>query len=187
MCEYCGCQEIPVIGELTAEHDAVVALISLVRRDLARDDRYAAARTTRDIAAILAPHTVVEEQGLFPLMADEFPGHIEALRGEHAQIHAVLAESALTVPDDPAWPSRLLATLEILREHILKEQDGVFPASLSVLDADGWEQVESLRDRAGSALRPTAGTAGSHGCEPHEDHARADHHHSHASTHHHHG
>lgn len=178
MCEYCGCQEIPVIGELTAEHDAVVALIALVRRDLARDDLDAAARTTRDITAILAPHTVVEEEGLFPLMADEFPDHIEALQGEHARIHTVLAESALTVPDDPAWPSRLLATLEILREHILKEQDGVFPASLSVLDADGWERVDGIRERAGSALRPAADDPDSHGREHPGDHAHSHHHHA---------
>ncbi|EWS99630.1 hemerythrin HHE cation-binding protein [Intrasporangium oryzae NRRL B-24470] len=177
MCEYCGCQQIPVIGELTAEHDAVVALIALVRRDLARDDRDAAARTTRDITAVLGPHTVVEEDGLFPLMADEFPDHIDALRDEHARIHTVLAESATAVPDDPAWPSRLLTTLELLREHILKEQDGVFPATLSVLDGDGWEQVERVRERAGSALVPASDAPPGHHHHPHESHDHDDHHH----------
>jgi len=28
MCEYCGCQQISVIDELTREHEAVVALRS---------------------------------------------------------------------------------------------------------------------------------------------------------------
>ncbi len=37
MCEYCGCQDIPAIGELTREHDAVVAHIAEVRACL-RDD-----------------------------------------------------------------------------------------------------------------------------------------------------
>lgn len=179
MCEYCGCQQIPVIGELTAEHDAVVALIALVRRDLARDDRDAAARATRDITAVLAPHTVVEEDGLFPLMVDEFPGHIEALRGEHAHIHSVLAESTVAVPDDPTWPARLLAALDLLREHILKEQDGVFPATLSVLDSDGWEQVERVRDRAGSALVPAAAPAAEHHGEHHGHGHEHDHEHVH--------
>jgi len=33
----------------------------------------------------------------------------------------------------------------MLREHILKEQDGVFPAALGALDADQWERIEGLR------------------------------------------
>ena len=176
MCEYCGCQQIPVIGELTAEHDAAVALIAVVRRDLADDDLASAARVTRRIATLLEPHTTVEEDGLFPLMADEFPGHVEALRHEHEQIHAVLAESADVVPDDPAWPARLTAALEALRDHILKEQDGVFPAALSVVDADGWEHVERVRARVGSALRPAVPAACSHH-HPHDhphDHADKD-------------
>ena len=35
MCEYCGCQEIAVLRELTREHDAVVALISRVKSSIA--------------------------------------------------------------------------------------------------------------------------------------------------------
>jgi len=35
--------------------------------------------------------------------------------------------------------------LHMLREHILKEQDGVFPAALGALDADQWERIEALR------------------------------------------
>ena len=47
------------------------------------------------------------------------------------------AEAADGTPDDPTWPARLLAVLELLREHILKEQDGVFPAALTVLRHGG--------------------------------------------------
>lgn len=157
MCEYCGCQQILVIGDLTREHDAVIAQFASVRRQLAAGELSAAATTSRRIAELLAPHTVVEEQGLFPLMADEFPDHIDHLRQEHRLVHAVLAESHHLVPDDPSWPGRLLETLELLREHILREQDGVFPASLSVLDGDGWAQVECVRARVGSALQPGPG------------------------------
>jgi hemerythrin-like domain-containing protein len=168
MCEYCGCQQIPVIGELTAEHDAVVALIAVVRRALAGDDLAGAADATRRIAVLLGPHTIVEEDGLFPLMAQEFPAHVDVLRDEHRRTDAVLAESADGVPDDRTWPVRLIATLEALREHILKEQDGVFPAALSVVDADGWEHVERVRARAGSALRPTPPRAPhEHECSTH--------------------
>ena len=152
MCEYCGCQQIASIKELTREHDAVVAEIAEVRAFLRDDDVEGAAKTSRRIAEILGPHTEVEEGGLFPLMSDEFPDHIEALEREHRVIEAVLVEAAEGTPSDPTWPTRLLASLDTLRDHILKEQDGVFPASLSVVDASGWEQVEAVRSRAGTAF-----------------------------------
>ena len=158
MCEYCGCQEIAVIGDLTREHDAVVALISRVHTSLADQQHEDVATSCRQISAILAPHTVVEEQGLFLEMAEEFPDHIESLRSEHREIENVLAEAAVAVPDDPTWPDRLKGAMFLLREHILKEQDGVFPAALIALDADQWERIEAVRAQivaASPALAPT--------------------------------
>jgi hypothetical protein len=154
MCEYCGCQEIATIGELTREHDAVVAEIALVRRFLSEDNVDGAGKSAARIAEILAPHTIVEEKGLFPLMEGDFPDHIHVLEHEHRVIEAVLSESAMAVPADPSWPGRLLATLELLRDHILKEQDGVFPASVTILDAVGWQGLEELRARVGNAIDP---------------------------------
>ena len=156
MCEYCGCQEIAVIGELTREHDAVVALISRVRTSLAGQHLEDAAASCRNISAVLAPHSLVEEQGLFPEMNDEFPDHIAALIYEHRQIEKTLDEATGGVPDDPSWPDRLLGALHMLREHILKEQDGVFPAALASLDSDQWEHIEAVRAQSGSAATTLA-------------------------------
>ena len=178
MCEYCGCQQIASIGELTREHDAVVAEIAEVRGFLRDHDVEGAVKTSRRIAEILGPHTAVEEGGLFPLMSAEFPDHIEALEREHRVIEAVLAEAAEDTPSDPSWPDRFLTALDTLRDHILKEQDGVFPASLSVVDADGWEQVEAVRARAGSAISVGA-TAHGHQDHPHEHDQHDPHQHEH--------
>ena len=68
----------------------------------------------------------------------------------------MLAESATGVPADPTWPSRLTAALHLLRDHILKEQDGVFPAALTTLDGEAWERVEAVRAMASSPLTPSA-------------------------------
>jgi hemerythrin-like domain-containing protein len=157
MCEYCGCQTVATIDELTREHDEVVTLISRVR-DARRDgDITAMAELACRITAVLVPHTQVEEQGLFPAMTLEFPDHIAALEAEHRRVEAVLAEAARGVPADPAWPDRLLEVLALLRDHILKEQDGVFPASLATLSTEQWEAVEAVRAEAGSPLsRPAA-------------------------------
>ena len=88
---------------------------------------------------------MVEEEGLFPEMTGEFPDHISVLRSEHREIEKVLGEAADGFPDDPTWPDRLVAILHLLREHILKEQDGVFPAALVALDAEQWERIEAVR------------------------------------------
>jgi hemerythrin-like domain-containing protein len=147
MCEYCGCQQIATIAELTREHDDVVAIISRIHNAMTGQRRQEVARGCQQILAILAAHTVVEEEGLFPEMTDEFPEHIEVLRSEHHEIEKVLREAADAIPDDPTLPDRLVEVLFLLREHILKEQDGVFPAALVALDADQWERIEAVRAR----------------------------------------
>jgi hemerythrin-like domain-containing protein len=147
MCEYCGCQAIAAIDELTREHDTVVNLIGEVRTAHAGGDVTRMVELAGTIAAVLGPHTIVEEHGLFPALAGDFPDHITALRDEHRRIEAVLAAA----PADAAWPQRLLDTLEMLREHILKEQDGVFPAALATLRIEQWQAVDDVRARVRTA------------------------------------
>ncbi|MFI9749511.1 hemerythrin domain-containing protein [Streptomyces collinus] len=159
MCEYCGCQALETIDELTQEHDEVVRLISHLRP--AHQEGGAVPRmaeVAREIARVLGPHTQVEEHGLFPALAGDFPDQIAALEAEHRRIEAVLAEAADGVtPSDPTWPDRLVEAMAMLRDHILKEQDGVFPAALANLSTEEWEAVEATRAKAGSTLsRPAA-------------------------------
>jgi hemerythrin-like domain-containing protein len=147
MCQNCGCLANTVINELTDEHDAVVTLIRSVAEHLAADRVSETARICQQISALLAPHTIVEEQGLFPELYAEFPEHLDALVDEHRRVERVLAEAAAGVPTDPSWPERLHDALGLLREHILKEQDGVFPAAVIALDGEAWERVQNARHR----------------------------------------
>jgi hemerythrin HHE cation binding domain-containing protein len=73
VCEYCGCQALATISELTREHELVADLTSLARAALAKADVPLMTDLARQIAAILAPHTAVEEDGLFPALAADFP------------------------------------------------------------------------------------------------------------------
>ncbi|WUU80995.1 hemerythrin domain-containing protein [Streptomyces cellulosae] len=153
MCEYCGCQSLTSIDELTREHDEVVRLISHLRPAQQAGDVAGMAEVAREIATVLGPHTHVEEHGLFPAMAGDFPDQIAVLEAEHRHIEAVLAEVADGVtPADRTWPDRLMAAMAVLRDHILKEQDGVFPAALAHLSTEEWEAVETVREQAGSSL-----------------------------------
>src|SRR5689334_22787068 len=111
MCEYCGCHALTAINVLTAEHDLVVNLIGDVRAAHTAADADRMAELARRIAAILGPHTQVEEHGLFPALADEFPDHITALEAEHRRIETVLGQAATGTPTDPAWPRQLMDIL----------------------------------------------------------------------------
>lgn len=143
MCEYCGCQNLEVIADLTAEHEALRDLGRELTGAVAADDRHAAARCAGLMLDVLAPHTKVEEGGLFPAMAAEFPEIIGDLTDDHFRIEADLRQIADGHTHN--WASLAEAVVAELFEHILKEQDGVFPASLSVLRPDEWEQVAAVR------------------------------------------
>lgn len=150
MCEYCGCQALSAIADLTREHDDIVTLISRVRSAHVTGDHAATARLARQIAAVLGPHTAVEEQGLFPPLAAEFPDHVAKLIAQHRYIDGVLGEAAAEVPADSTWPARLMDALHVLREHILAEQDAAFPAALASLGTADWEAIEAVRARVGT-------------------------------------
>lgn len=149
MCEYCGCQAVDSIGELTREHDRVVDLISDARGAYRVGDVPAMVSAARGIATTLELHTRVEEDALFPALAGEFPEQIAELEAEHRRIEAVLGE-ATADPVAPDWPGRLHDVLEMLRRHILKEQDGVFPAALATLSTEQWDAVDAVRTRVDS-------------------------------------
>jgi hemerythrin-like domain-containing protein len=151
VCEYCGCQAIEVIADLTAEHDRLREL-SRDLSDAARSGDLRAARMLTDpMRAILGPHTAVEESGLFPALADAFPEQIAVLTGEHRAIDAVLAELAEGAPAT-GWTDLVLAALSQLFEHILKEQDGVFPAALAAFSVHDWNGVAAVRSAASSGI-----------------------------------
>lgn len=157
MCEHCGCQAVASIDQLTAEHETVVNLIGHVREARREGDPARMAETARRIAAVLEPHTRVEEHGLFPALAEDFPDQMAALEDEHRRIGAVLAEAADGTPVDPGWAARLTEVLALLREHIIKEQDGVFPAALAYLSTEQWEAVEAVRAQVGPRMPQPSG------------------------------
>ncbi len=154
MCEYCGCQQITVVAELTAEHDRLRAL----SRDLAAAVDHGDLDSARPLAAamrdVLEPHTHVEESGLFPALAATFGPRIDDLVNEHHSIDAALTDLAGPDPD-PGWRQRTRAALIELFNHILKEQDGVFPAAVAMLSPAEWDAVAQARAETSSGLPPT--------------------------------
>ena len=147
MCEYCGCQQIEALGELTREHEEI--------RELAREavdagTADAAVAAVQQLLAALAPHNRVEEDGLFAAMAAQFPEHTDSLRAEHQEIGDLIT-AFLT---DPADRTPLYRALDMLFEHILREQDGLFPAALAYLGPAEWDEIDRVRARSRGAGFP---------------------------------
>jgi hemerythrin-like domain-containing protein len=160
MCEYCGCQQIDQIAELTAEHDRLRELSRELVQACEAADLDAARELAELMLAVLGPHTVVEEEGLFPELAADHGDHIAALETEHERIHAAL-EGLFRDRPSALWPQDTVAALHLLFEHILKEQDGLFPAALGTLTPHGWAHVASARDAASAALHTAVLATGS--------------------------
>jgi hypothetical protein len=145
MCEYCGCQNVPGIALLTEEHDAIRAVARDVIKAAHAGDRAGAIACTRQLLALLGPHTAVEEQGLFPAMAHEFPDHVASLETDHRFIEGTLYGVLDEPTPDPRWDERLIAACARLFDHILREQDGLFPATLAVLTPQQWDELAATR------------------------------------------
>nr|WP_300149410.1 hemerythrin domain-containing protein [Propionicimonas sp.] len=137
MCSYCGCDSIEVIGRFMAEHVEIINATGELRAAVHSNepDAVAAARTV--VASLLWPHTTAEEAGLFRVMAQDevYADHIAGLCAEHESLDLLLA--AIT-PGDAGAMARFE---DALREHIDKEDNGLFPAAAIALDGPQWVEV----------------------------------------------
>ncbi|MHB1165445.1 MAG: hemerythrin domain-containing protein [Candidatus Nanopelagicales bacterium] len=139
MCSYCGCRANTVIARYSAEHDDIVNAMGVLRRAASAGDPDGTRASARDLAGLLDPHTASEESSLFAELRldEEFTEHVDALCAEHREIDDALA---LVADGDPT----AVGTLEhILRRHIDKEENGLFPAAVIALDRAAWERVVS--------------------------------------------
>ncbi|WP_025618436.1 hemerythrin domain-containing protein [Salinispora cortesiana] len=138
MCNYCGCREFPLIGQLTAEHEAIANAAGRLRTAInsGADNRI---DLLDDLLALLMPHTETEERGLFLELRAEgsLTEAVEQLCDEHDDIHGVLSTVDRAAPD---WPA-VLAALDRLHRHIDNEEHGLFPAAVIALPISAWDRL----------------------------------------------
>lgn len=144
MCEYCGCRQVPAIGELMDEHTALVDEAHHVRQELGTGDLDGAMTRLTGLVAHLTRHVRREEAGVFRAMRakGEFIDEIDALEGEHRDFAAVVATLHQDSATFAADVSRLLDDLDA---HVEREDLGIFPVSVVTLGATGWATVEEAR------------------------------------------
>lgn len=139
MCFYCGCRDIPLLRDYIAEHEHVTDLSADLGIALRRGDLGAARALVTDIARELESHWRGEEGGLFAEMRgdDAYRGYIDELISEHRELRDLLATADLATAEDR---DRVTAAMEDLFAHIAKEEDGLFPASLTALSGEQWDR-----------------------------------------------
>ncbi|MFE6756813.1 hemerythrin domain-containing protein [Streptomyces sp. NPDC057684] len=127
-----------MIKEFIAEHERVTDAAGDTVRALGRGDTSAARELVDVMSRELATHWQGEEDGLFAVMRDdpEYTDYIDALVAEHRELAALLPALDLA---DPTDVHRFRTAADELHRHIAKEEDGLFPASLTALSGDEWD------------------------------------------------
>ncbi|MBS1695637.1 MAG: hemerythrin domain-containing protein [Actinobacteria bacterium] len=138
MCHYCGCREMPLLRDYIAEHERAINFGGEAVRAIDRGDLARAGHLLAEMATELAAHWLGEETGLFRVMAREemYAEHITPLVREHRELAALLATVDISSTDGQ---QAIREAVSDLYEHISKEEDGLFPASLTALDGDEWD------------------------------------------------
>ncbi|WP_353650555.1 hemerythrin domain-containing protein [Nakamurella sp. A5-74] len=148
-----------MIGKLTMQHENITNHTTALRAAGRKDDRAAAAAAAAVLGELLHPHTRLEERGLFAEMrTDEmFTEHIDSLCAEHEVIDAELA--AICGGD----LSRVDPLLNLLANHIDREENGLFPAALVYLDDVHWDRLHEPETPDAGAVAAAHGHSHPHG------------------------
>ena len=142
-----------IIDRFSREHDAFLVELDGLRAEVARGgDVGAAIARVRVLAAPLLRHAENEEVLLFPDLVERLGGHeggpVGVLREEHVIIHGQVD----TLSADPARAEfdRVFAAFDaLLREHIAKEEDVLFPMSAQLL---GDERLRQMDEEIAAAI-----------------------------------
>ena len=82
---------------------------------------------------------------------------MRVLEGEHAGLYDDV-DDLDDAPTGGAWRAGVLRVLHDLDEHMYKEDFGLFPAALAILDGDQWDSVRPLgRGARDGATAPVGG------------------------------
>jgi iron-sulfur cluster repair protein YtfE (RIC family) len=129
---------MPLIRDYIAEHERATNLGGDAVRAIDRGELDRAAELLSSMTAELRAHWQGEEKGLFAVMRrDElYAEHIGPLVREHRELEQLLDTVDLA---DPVDQDRVRTAVFDLHEHISKEEDGLFPASLTALSGDEWD------------------------------------------------
>lgn len=138
-----------------SEHEDLVNFTGDLYRARESGDPAAVAQALEQLDGLLHPHTHAEERGLFAVLRrnPEFTDHVDGLCAEHTGLEAMAQEirnGDFDVVDE---------FIDALREHMDKEDNGLFPAAAIELEGPDWEEVVALTESADTSPLEAAGEA----------------------------
>jgi hemerythrin-like domain-containing protein len=142
VCDYCDCRSQPEIAALSADHERLLSMTAALRRSLAVGVPIER-RDLGELADLLLPHAEREEIGVFAALRDggvetEYVGRYE---DDHRRIDDLLAGAA-------RLPSAAGPLIELVEDHILREETDLFPAARQLLAPERWDAVDQRVLRA---------------------------------------
>jgi iron-sulfur cluster repair protein YtfE (RIC family) len=146
---------MPLIRDYVAEHERAMDLGGDAVRAMDRGDLQAAGALLEALLQELRAHWRGEERGIFEVMRTEpeYDAYIRPLEVEHRELDGLLTSVDLRVGGDR---QRIRAAVEELYEHILKEEDGLFPTSLIALSGADWDAAMAAWAEAHPGQEPLA-------------------------------
>jgi hypothetical protein len=137
MCDYCDCRSHPAIGSLSADHEVLLGLLGDLRRATAVPDRTAAAVCIEGLRHRLGDHAAREERGVFTELrrAGVDGAYVDWFERDHVRIHELLDAGDREGDDE---------LIELLADHILREESDLFPVAHQVLAPHQWDAVDAV-------------------------------------------
>ncbi len=134
-----------MLRDYIAEHERAINFGGETVRAIDRGELDRARILLGEMATELTAHWQGEENGLFRVMEREelYAEYIAPLVREHRELAELLATVDIA---DPDGQQAIREAVFDLHEHISKEEDGIFPASLTALSGDEWDaSIEAWR------------------------------------------
>jgi hemerythrin-like domain-containing protein len=128
-----------MIAKLSREHEDIAACAYTLTAAHRAGDVDAGRTAAQELAGRLHPHARREENGVFAELKkdDLFTEHIEQLCAEHDELDRHI--DAIIAGDLSYVPNLVL----LLKGHIDREENGLFPSALAYLSDDQWESIHS--------------------------------------------
>lgn len=154
-------QQIDGLTLLEQDHRAVEALYERFKT-VPRTDLTTRRTLVNAIVRELSIHAAIEEQFLYPVTREAFPGGADLAEhsvDEHQQIKKLLTAVDKSRPDDDGLDDRLDALMAEVTEHVGEEESELFPQLRGALGADRIRRLgEDLQTaKAAAPTRPHPG------------------------------
>jgi hemerythrin-like domain-containing protein len=154
MCDYCDCRSHPPIAALSADHEGLLGLLVALRQAAETADRDRAVPSLAALRHRLAVHAAREEHGLFNQLRDaQLDGaYVTMFEQDHRRVDTLLHDAG-----GHGWRAAVGELVELLTEHIAREEYDLFPVAHQVLAPSQWDAVDAVH----SAIHPCEATLAS--------------------------